>query len=40
MGAGLPVMDSYAKIVETGDTVLRIEGGRSGTLGFLLSEIG
>jgi aspartokinase/homoserine dehydrogenase 1 len=40
VGAGLPVMDSYAKLVETGDTVLRIEGCTSGTLGFLLSEIG
>jgi aspartokinase/homoserine dehydrogenase 1 len=40
VGAGLPVMDSYAKLVETGDTVLRIEGCTSGTLGFLLSGIG
>jgi bifunctional aspartokinase / homoserine dehydrogenase 1 len=40
VGAGLPVMDSYAKLVETGDTVLRIEGSTSGTLGFLLTEIG
>jgi bifunctional aspartokinase / homoserine dehydrogenase 1 len=40
VGAGLPVMDSYAKLVETGDRVLRIEGCTSGTLGFLLSEIG
>ncbi len=40
VGAGLPVMDSYAKLVETGDKVLRIEGCTSGTLGFLLSEIG
>jgi aspartokinase/homoserine dehydrogenase 1 len=40
VGAGLPVMDSYAKLVETGDTVLRIEGCTSGTLGFLLTEIG
>jgi hypothetical protein len=40
VGAGLPVLDSYAKRVETGDTVLRIEGCTSGTLGFLLTEIG
>ncbi|HCT56262.1 MAG TPA: bifunctional aspartate kinase/homoserine dehydrogenase I [Gemmatimonas aurantiaca] len=40
VGAGLPVMDSYAKLVETGDKVLRVEGCTSGTLGFLLTEIG
>lgn len=40
VGAGLPVMDSYSKLVETGDKVLRIEGCTSGTLGFLLTEIG
>lgn len=40
VGAGLPVMDSYAKLVETGDKVLRIEGCTSGTLGYLLSEMG
>lgn len=40
VGAGLPIMDSYAKLIETGDTVLRIEGCTSGTLGFLLTEIG
>ena len=40
VGAGLPVMDTYAKLVESGDRVLRMEGCTSGTLGFLLSEIG
>lgn len=40
VGAGLPVMDSYEKLVQTGDRVLRIEGCTSGTLGFLLSELG
>lgn len=40
VGAGLPVMDSYAKLVETGDRVQRIEGCTSGTLGFLLTEMG
>jgi aspartokinase/homoserine dehydrogenase 1 len=40
VGAGLPVMDTIAKLMETGDRVHRIEGSVSGTLGFLLSEIG
>jgi len=40
VGAGLPVMDTYAKLVESGDRVVRIEGCTSGTLGFLLTEIG
>ena len=40
VGAGLPVMDTYGKLVESGDRILRIEGCTSGTLGFLLSEIG
>jgi aspartokinase/homoserine dehydrogenase 1 len=40
VGAGLPVMDTYAKLVDAGDRVTRIEGCTSGTLGFLLSEIG
>lgn len=40
VGAGLPLMDTYAKFVESGDRVLRMEGCTSGTLGFLLSEIG
>jgi bifunctional aspartokinase / homoserine dehydrogenase 1 len=40
VGAGLPVMDTIAKLVETGDRVQRIEGCVSGTLGFLLFEIG
>ena len=39
VGAGLPVMDSYAKLVETGDKVLRVEGCTSGTLGFLLPAV-
>jgi aspartokinase/homoserine dehydrogenase 1 len=37
VGAGLPVMDTLAKLVETGDSIVRIEGCVSGTLGFLLS---
>lgn len=39
VGAGLPVMDTFAKLVETGDEVRSIEGCVSGTLGFLLSEL-
>ncbi len=40
VGAGLPVIDTYYKLVESGDRVLSIEGCTSGTLGFVLSEIG
>ncbi len=40
VGAGLPVIDTYAKLVDAGDRVLRIEGCTSGTLGFVLTEIG
>lgn len=39
VGAGLPVMDTFAKLQETGDEVVSIEGCVSGTLGFLLSEL-
>ena len=39
VGAGLPVMDTFAKLKETGDQVVSIEGCLSGTLGFLLSEL-
>lgn len=39
VGAGLPVMDTFAKLIETGDEVESIEGCLSGTLGFLLSEL-
>lgn len=39
VGAGLPVMDTFAKLTETGDEVMAIEGCLSGTLGFLLSEL-
>jgi aspartokinase/homoserine dehydrogenase 1 len=39
VGAGLPVLDTYRKLVESGDRVLKIEGCLSGTLGFLLSEV-
>jgi aspartokinase/homoserine dehydrogenase 1 len=40
VGAGLPILDTYRKLVESGDKVLKIEGCLSGTLGFLLTEIG
>ncbi|HTO73898.1 MAG TPA: aspartate kinase [Gemmatimonadales bacterium] len=40
VGAGLPVIDTFHKLVESGDRVHRIDGCLSGTLGFLLSEIG
>jgi bifunctional aspartokinase / homoserine dehydrogenase 1 len=39
VGAGLPILDTYRKLVESGDRVLKIEGCVSGTLGFLLTEI-
>jgi aspartokinase/homoserine dehydrogenase 1 len=40
VGAGLPILDTYRKLAESGDRVLKIEGCLSGTLGFLLTEIG
>jgi bifunctional aspartokinase / homoserine dehydrogenase 1 len=40
VGAGLPVIDTLRKLAESGDDVLAIEGCPSGTLGFLLGEIG
>jgi aspartokinase/homoserine dehydrogenase 1 len=40
VGAGLPVIDTVRKLRESGDTVLRIEGCPSGTLGFLFGELG
>ena len=40
VGAGLPVFDTYYKLHESGDRVQRIQGCTSGTLGFLLTEVG
>ncbi|MBI4503745.1 MAG: aspartate kinase [Gemmatimonadetes bacterium] len=40
VGAGLPIIDTYQKLVDSGDYVLRIEGCPSGTLGFLFGEMG
>ena len=39
VGAGLPIIDTYYKLVESGDRVDRIEGLLSGTLGYVLSEV-
>jgi aspartokinase/homoserine dehydrogenase 1 len=39
VGAGLPIIDTYQKLVETGDRVLRIEGCVSGTLMHVMSEV-
>jgi aspartokinase/homoserine dehydrogenase 1 len=39
VGAGLPIIDTFHKLVESGDRVRRIEGCTSGTLGFLLDEV-
>ena len=40
VGAGLPVIDTVRKLLQTGDRVLRIEGCPSGTLGYLFGELG
>ena len=39
VGAGLPIIDTYHKLVETGDRVLRIEGCVSGTLMYIMSAV-
>jgi aspartokinase/homoserine dehydrogenase 1 len=39
VGAGLPILDTHKKLVESGDRVLRIEGCVSGTLGYVLSAV-
>ncbi len=39
VGAGLPIIDTYKKLVETGDRVLRIEGTVSGTLMYVVSAV-
>ena len=39
VGAGLPIIDTYHKLTESGDRVQRIEGLLSGTLGYVLSEV-
>ncbi len=40
VGAGLPIIDTYQKLVESGDRVAKIEGCPSGTLGYLFGELG
>src|SRR5581483_6733325 len=40
VGAGLPILDTFAKLVEAGDTVQMIEGCPSGTMGYLFGEMG
>jgi aspartokinase/homoserine dehydrogenase 1 len=40
VGAGLPIIDTVRKLLESGDRVWSIEGCPSGTLGFLFSEMG
>jgi aspartokinase/homoserine dehydrogenase 1 len=39
VGAGLPIIDTYRKLAETGDRVLKIHGCVSGTLTYVLSEL-
>jgi aspartokinase/homoserine dehydrogenase 1 len=39
VGAGLPIIDTFNKLVETGDRVLRIDGVVSGTLMFVASAV-
>jgi aspartokinase/homoserine dehydrogenase 1 len=39
VGAGLPIIDTYHKLIESGDRVDRIEGLLSGTLSYVLSEV-
>jgi aspartokinase/homoserine dehydrogenase 1 len=39
VGAGLPIIDTYLKLAETGDRVLQIDGCVSGTLMYLASAV-
>lgn len=39
VGAGLPIIDTYHKLAESGDQVERIEGLLSGTLGAVLDDV-
>jgi len=40
VGAGLPIIDTFYKLAESGDRVCKSEGCPSGTLGFLFGEMG
>jgi aspartokinase/homoserine dehydrogenase 1 len=39
VGAALPVIETLKNLVRTGDTVLRIEGSLSGSLGFICAQM-
>ncbi|MCC6317583.1 MAG: bifunctional aspartate kinase/homoserine dehydrogenase I [Gemmatimonadaceae bacterium] len=39
VGAGLPIIDTLHKLLESGDTIHRIEGCTSGTLGYVFTEL-
>jgi aspartokinase/homoserine dehydrogenase 1 len=39
VGAGLPIFDTYQKLEESGDRVLKSEGCLAGTLGFVMTEV-
>lgn len=39
VGAGLPVISTVRQLLDTGDTVTRIEGAFSGTLGYLMTAL-
>lgn len=39
VGAGLPIIDTLHKLLESGDRIRRIEGCTSGTLGYLFTEL-
>ena len=39
VGAGLPVIDTFRKLVASGDRILRVDGCVSGTLGYVLSAV-
>jgi aspartokinase/homoserine dehydrogenase 1 len=40
VGAGLPIIDTFDKLQESGDRILRIEACPSGTMGYLFGELG
>ncbi len=40
VGAGLPIIDTFHKLVDSGDRITKIEGCPSGTLGYLFGEMG
>ena len=39
VGAGLPILDTFAKLQDAGDAVLSVDGCLSGTLGFLMTKL-